>query len=151
MDDAVALLKSNEDKQEVKCLTSPCLKHKMTIIRIDKYGCLTQSSGSMRLLCILATVALAAVRNKFLILDTDQGEQFLVDTGESENQDTNHAILTVPYSAPQSSRTTRGQNFAKRAQEWDKNGTDQNIVNSNANIKGLYVQFTDSRDIIFSS
>ena len=61
----------------------------MTIIRIDKYGCLTQSSGSMRLLCILATVALAAVRNKFLILDTDQGERFLVDTGESKNQDTN--------------------------------------------------------------
>ena len=92
MDDAVALLKSNEDKQEVKCLTSPCLKHKMTIIRIDKYGCLTQSSGSMRLLCILATVALAAVRNKFLILDTDQGERFLVDTGESKNQDTNQDL-----------------------------------------------------------
>ena len=109
----------------------------MTIIHVDKYGCLTQSSGSMRTLCILATVALAAVRNEFLILDTDRGEQFLVDTGKSENQDTNHAILTVPYSAPQSSRTTRGQNFAKRAQEWDKNGTDQNIVNSNANIKGL--------------
>ena len=127
------------------------MKHKTTIIHVDKYGCLTQSSGSMRTLCILATVALAAVRNEFLILDTDQGEQFLVDTGKSENQDTNHAILTVPYSAPQSSRTTRGQNFAKRAQEWDKNGTDQNIVNSNANIKGLYVQFTDSRDIIFSS
>ena len=93
----------------------------MTIIHVDKYGCLTQSSGSMRTLCILATVALAAVRNEFLILDTDRGEQFLVDTGKSENQDTNHAILTVPYSAPQSSRTTRGQNFAKHAQEWDKN------------------------------
>ena len=139
LDDAVALLKSNEDKQEVKCLTSPCLKHKMTIIRIDKYGCLTQSSGSMRLLCILATVALAAVRNKFLILDTDQGERFLVDTGESKNQDTNHAILTVPYSSPQSSRTTRGHNFEQHAQEWVKNQTDQNIMNANANIKGLYI------------
>ena len=140
MDDAVALLKSNEDKQEVKCLKSPCLKHKTTIIRIDKYGCLTQSSGSMRLLCILATVALAAVRNKFLILDTDQGERFLVDTGESKNQDTNHAILTVPYSSPQSSRTTRRQNF-ENAQEWAKNQTDQNIMNANANIKGLYVMY----------
>ena len=150
MDDAVALLKSNEDKQEVKCLTSPCVKHKMTIIHVDKYGCLTQSSGSMRLLCILATVALAAVRNKFLILDTDQGERFLVDTGESKNQDTNHAILTVPYSSPQSSRTTREQNFAKHAQEWIKNKTDQKTVNSNANIKGLFVQIS-SIDILFCS
>ena len=96
----------------------------------------------MRLLCILATVALAAVRNKFLILDTDQGEKFLVDTGESKNQDTNHAILTVPYSSPQSSRTTRGQDFEQHAQELAKNQTDQNIMNANANIKGLYVQIS---------
>ena len=115
------------------------MKQKMTIIHVDKYGCLTQSSGSMRRQCILATVALAAVRNKFLILDTDQGERFLVDTGESKNQDTNHAILTVPYSSPQSSRMTRGHNFAKHAQELAKNQTDQNIMNANANIKGLYI------------